>query len=73
VQDETGLEYDAMDKDFSVRLYGEYVGAYHLFKEATNASLVKAYKARASDVRPLDFRLGYEKEAGSAIQIATRK
>ncbi len=73
VQDETGLEYDAMANHFNVQLYGVYVGAYRLFKEATNPSLVKAYKERAKDVHPLDFRLGYEKEAGSAIQVGTRK
>ncbi|MEI6416021.1 MAG: hypothetical protein WCP34_17425 [Pseudomonadota bacterium] len=73
VQDETGLEYDAMANRFNVQLYGVYVGAYRLFKEDTNPSLVKAYRNRAQDVRPLDFRLGYEKEAGSAIQVATRK
>lgn len=73
VQDETGLEYDAMDKAFVVKLYGEYVSPHHLFKEATNPSLVKAYQERAKEVRPLDFRLGYEKAAGSAIQVATRK
>jgi hypothetical protein len=73
VQDETGLEYDAMAHHFNVQLYGVYVGAYRLFKEATNPSLVKAYQERAKDVRPLAFRLGYEKEAGSAIQVGTRK
>jgi hypothetical protein len=73
VQDETGLEYDAMANHFNVQLYGVYVGAYRLFKEATNPSLVKAYQERAKDVRPLAFRLGYEKEAGSAIQVGTRK
>jgi hypothetical protein len=73
VQDETGLEYDAMANSFNVKLYGEYVGAHRQFKEATNPSLIKAYKDRAKDVRPLDFKLGYEKEAGSAIQVGTRK
>jgi hypothetical protein len=73
VQDETGLEYDAMAKSFNVKLYGVYVGAYRLFKEATNASLVRAYQERAQDVRPLDFKLGYDKDAGSAIQVGTRK
>jgi hypothetical protein len=73
VQDETGLEYEVMAKYFNVNLYGRYVGAYHLFKEATNSTLVQAYLDRANEVRPLDFRLGYEKEAGSAIQVAIRK
>lgn len=73
VQDETGLEYDAMSARFHVKLYGVYTGAYGLFKEATNPSLVKAYRERTGEVVPLGFRLGYEKEAGSAIQVATRK
>jgi hypothetical protein len=73
VQDETGLDYDALAKDFNVKLYGEYVSPHRLFKEATNPSLVKAYQDRAKEVRPLDFRLGYEKVAGSAIQVAKRK
>lgn len=73
VQDETGLEYDAMAREFNVKLYGEYVSPHRLFKEATNPTLVKAYQDRAKEVRPLDFRLGYKKVAGSAIQVATRK
>lgn len=73
VQDETGLEYEDMASHFNVTLHGVYVGAYHLFKEATNPSLVKAYQEQARNVRPLPFRLGYEKEAGSAIQVGRRK
>jgi hypothetical protein len=73
VQDETGLEYDDLASSFNVKLYGEYIGAHRLFKEATNLSLAKAYKERSKEVRPLDFKLGYEKEAGSAIQVAIRK
>lgn len=73
VQDETGLEYDDMAKAFEVKLYGEYFGPHRHFKEATNASLVAAYRERAKEVRPLDFKLGYEKEAGSAIQVGMRK
>lgn len=73
VQDETGLEYDDLAKAFEVRLYGEYLGPHRQFKEATNASLVKAYRERAREVRPLDLKLGYEKEAGSAIQVGMRK
>ena len=73
VQDETGIEYDVMARRFDVALYGEYVGAHRLFKEATNTSLIKAYAERAKDVRPLGFHLGYRKEAGAAIQVAVRK
>lgn len=73
VQDETGLEYDAMVKSFAVKLYGEYVNAHYSFKEFSNRSLAQAYKDKAAEVRPLDFRLGYQKDAGSAIQVGTRK
>lgn len=73
VQDETGLEYADMAQSFRVKLYGEYVAPHRLFKEATNASLVRAYKDWTKVIHPLDFRLGYEKEAGSAIQVGTRK
>ncbi len=73
VQDETGIEYDTLAGGFNVRLYGEYVGAHRLFREFVNPSLIRAYKTRSGEVRPLDFKLGYEKEAGSAIQVATRR
>ena len=73
VQDETGLEYDAMAERFNVRLYGAYIGAHRLFKEAINPSLIKAYKDHARDVRPLEFKIGYDKDAGSALQVAIRK
>lgn len=73
VQDETGLEYDEMAKHFDVQLYGQYAGPQRLFKEATNPSLVLAYKQRANEIRPLNFQLGYEKETGSAIQIGIRR
>lgn len=73
VQDETGLEYDAMAQHFHVRLYGQYVSAHRLFKEFTNPSLVAAYKNRAREVKPISFKMGYLKEAGAAIQVAVRK
>lgn len=73
VQDETGLEYEALAKPFDLRLYGDYVKAHYRFKEFVNPSLVRAYKERRQDVRPLDFRFGYEKDIGSTIQVGTRR
>lgn len=73
VQDETGIEYEALAKSFNVRLYGAYVKSHRLFREYTNPSLVTAYRERSQEVRPLNFSMGYLKEAGSAIQVATRK
>ena len=73
VQDETGLDYSAMAPVFNIRLYGAYVRSHRLFREFTNPSLVAAYQERSKEVRPLTFEMGYLKDAGSAIQVATRK
>ena len=73
VQDETGLDYEAMTPHFNVRLYGAYVKPHRLFREFTNPSLIAAYQERRQDVRPLNFTMGYMKDAGSAIQVAVRK
>ena len=73
VQDETGLDYEAMTPNFNVRLYGAYSKPHRLFREFTNPSLISAYQERSQEVRPLTFTMGYLKEAGSAIQVATRK
>ncbi|MGQ5523655.1 hypothetical protein ACUHMQ_10365 [Chitinimonas sp. PSY-7] len=73
VQDETGLEYNDLAAVFNVKLYGNYISAHKLFKTINNASLAKAYSERGNEAKPIDFKLGYEKTAGSAIQIAIRK
>ncbi|PHV13269.1 hypothetical protein [Chitinimonas sp. BJB300] len=73
VQDETGLEYDALATVFNIKLYGNYVSAHKLFKVINNPSLAKAYSDMGNEVKPIDFKLGYEKKAGTAIQIAIRK
>lgn len=73
VQDETGLDYELMVPHFHIKLHGQFVGAHHLFREFTNPSLRQAYRDRNKELRPLDFKLGYEKAAGSAVQVAIRK
>ncbi|MCA9517920.1 MAG: hypothetical protein KC635_23430 [Myxococcales bacterium] len=72
VQDETGLDYKDMAKVFDVQLYGRFERAHHLWTEGVQRELATAYK-KAEDVKPLPFRFGYDKEAGSCLQVATRK
>ena len=73
VQDETGIEYGALAESFNVRLYGRFTKPNPSFKQEFQRSLATAYQKSAVAVKPLPFRLGYEKNAGSALQIAVRK
>jgi hypothetical protein len=72
VQDETGLEYGVLADTFSVRLYGKFTRPHRSFDQGFQRSLAAAY---AKDVRakPLPFRVGYEKEGGSVLQLAVRE
>jgi len=72
VQDETGVAYKDLVKQFDVTLYGRFQRAHKLWTEGVQRELATAYKTR-KDVRPLKFKFGYEKDAGSCIQIAVRK
>lgn len=72
VQDETALDYRDMVKVFDVQLYGRFQRAHRLWTEGVQRELATAYK-KAGDVKPLPFRFGYDKEAGSCLQVATRK
>ena len=72
VQDETGLDYGDLQKGFTVTLYGKFSAAHHLFQAGVQRALVAAYKKK-DDVKPVKFRFGYDKDAGSCIQVAVRK
>lgn len=70
-QDETGLDYDLLARDHAVALYGRFTKPHHLFPPGTQRALAAAYaRGRA---QPLGFRVGYEKEAGSSVQVAVRR
>jgi TonB family protein len=69
-QDETGIDYARLAAAFDVRLYGGFAGPNRIFSSGSQKSLVAAY-ARA-DADPLPFRVGYEKRAGSSVQVAVR-
>jgi len=72
VQDETGLDYRDLGKRFDVTLYGRFERAHKLWTEGVQRELATAYKER-KDIKPLKFKFGYEKNAGSCIQVAVRK
>jgi len=72
VQDETGLDYKDLAKRFDVALYGDFERAYHLWTAGVQRELATAYK-ESKDVKKLPFRVGYSKDAGSCMQVATRK
>jgi len=71
IQDETGIEYAALAGVFKTKLYGSFVKPHNLFQTSMQKSLALAYQ-NARDVKPLSFRLGYDKTAGSSVVVASR-
>jgi TonB family protein len=69
-QDETGIDYERLAGAFDVRLYGGFSGPNRIFAPGSQKSLAGAY--RRTDAEPLPFRVGYEKRAGSSVQVAVR-
>jgi hypothetical protein len=72
VQDETGIDYADLKKSFDVALFGRFSATHKLWKSGEQASLIEAYRSR-KDIAPLNFKYGYEKDAGSCLIVATRK
>lgn len=71
LQDETGIDYAALAGVFNTRLYGKFVKPHNLFQSDAQQSLAAAYQ-KATDVKPLAFRLGYDKAAGYSVVAAVR-
>ena len=69
-QDETGIDYARLAEAFDVRLYGDFAGPNRIFAAGSQKSLAGAY--RRTDAESLPFRVGYEKRAGSSVQVAVR-
>lgn len=71
VQDETGIKFSQLRNHFSIRLYGKFERPHKSFG-AYQRDLAKAF-AESTDVRPLDFRVGYFKGGSYALIVAQRK
>lgn len=71
VQDETGIAYGPLARNFRLRLYGKFTRPNSAFSQEMQRGLAAAYRTGAS-VKPLPFQLGYEKDSGAALQVATR-
>lgn len=71
VQDETGMEYGALAKVFNVKLYGKFSKPHSLFNKEAQRALAEAYQTRP-DVKPLTFRVSYQREPEANLQVATR-
>lgn len=71
VQDETGIEYTPLAQAFSVRLYGKFTKPNAAFEQDLQRSLAAAYQ-KNTGIKPLPFRIGYQKGAGAALQVAVR-
>ncbi len=71
VQDETGIDYASLAQGHAVRLYGRFTKPNNAFDQGLQRPLAAAYRTGAG-VKPLAFRLGYEKDSGSSLQVATK-
>lgn len=72
LQDETGIEYTALAKGFDVKLYGRFTKPHHLFNKASQKALAQAYKDHHLDVKPLSFRVSYQRQPEANLQVANR-
>ena len=72
IQDETGIEYNLLNRSHKVQLYGQFTKQHHLFSSTPQATLAAAYRENRN-ILPLGFRIGYEKESGSSLQVAARE
>lgn len=71
LQDETGLDYAALAKAFDVKLYGRFTKPHQLFNPDAQKALAQAYKER-TDVKPLSFRVSYQRQPEANLQVANR-
>lgn len=73
VQDETGLGFDSLTDHYSLTRYGQLTAPHTLWKNNPSAlAFVKDFENNPAKA-PLPFRIGYEKESGSALIVGRRK
>ncbi|MCC6532843.1 MAG: hypothetical protein IT531_09860 [Burkholderiales bacterium] len=70
VQDETGLDYASLLKDFDVKLYGRFSRPHRLFDQNAQRALAAAYQSE-QEIKPLAFRVSYQRQEAN-LQVATR-
>ena len=71
VQDETGIEYATLAKTFDVKLYGRFTKPHSLFDKEAQRALAEAYLNK-QDVKPLTFRVSYQRQPEANLQVAVR-
>lgn len=72
VQDETGIDYALLVTRFNARLYGKFTKPHPLFNQERQRSLAEAYRL-ATDLKPLPFRVSYQRVPEANLQVAVRK
>jgi len=72
VQDETGIEYSALRERFEVKLYGRFTKPHALFKKDAQRALAEAYQNQP-DVKPLTFRVSYQRQPEANLQVAVKR
>ena len=71
MQDETGIEYATLARNFDVKLYGRFTRPHALFDKDAQRALAEAYQNQ-SDVKPLSFRVSYQRQPEANLQVAVR-
>jgi hypothetical protein len=70
VQDETGIDYERLAREFTVKLYGRFTRPHRLFGAYRQRSLADAYLM--ADAKPLPFTLSYQRDKDANLQVASR-
>jgi hypothetical protein len=75
LQDSSGVPYRVLnDSGLHLTLYGNYTGPLDVFSERRQDDLIAAYRDGAPHpVKPLDFGVGYLREASHACLIVARR
>lgn len=69
LQDDSGMPFRHFDpSEWDMKLYGNYIGAIPLFKEFYQQDLKNMY-AKGSDVKPINFGIGYKYYEGSHLML----
>ena len=73
VQDETGLDIDRLEKGWFVTAYGRFTSPHKSWQNNPHALKLVDYYHTHKSAGDLPFKIGYRKEAGSALLIGRRR